>query len=654
MIKERFFDKMAPMDHEGVMYNPPRPLPFYPDNLAWHMDYHRTMLRKVPELKKLHQFIVAMNEKGNLSRQEAVSMIPPLLLDVKPEHAVLDMCAAPGSKTAQIIEMLHAGGEPYPKGIVIANDSDNKRCYTLTHQIKRLQSPNAMVVNHDASMFPKIKLTSGADLEFDRILCDVPCCGDGTLRKNPNAWTKWSPMNGVGLHKLQVKIAFRGIQLLKVGGRLVYSTCTFNPIQNEAVVAELLRMSGGNLELVDVSKELPNLKRVPGVTDWKVMSKEGDWLPAEHDKITADQKKQFKASMWPPTAEETASLNLDRCVRVFPQLQDTGGFFIAVFNKLGPIKQSALEKPQPLKVNTRGIPFWDAVEGRARGSYGGTGQGKGGGAAAEGGKKKFGGGFKEDPYIFQEQDTPYFAPLKEFYGIADTFPADQLVTRSAQAKKRHIYFVSGLAKEVLVNNGNDRLRTINVGVKVLTRSDARNAPVDYRLCMDGIECLAPSMTKRVAAISHTDIPLVVGSTDGTKLTELSEVGKASAADVSNGCTVLSYVPSEDRPAGTLSCPINIIAWKTPTHFKPLVSKDERNMLRLLLGIDYEEAPKKGRQGQVAATFKGVKPAANYSPTNQLYAPSALAAAAAAAAAAATKGGGGGGAAAAAGGGSKAK
>ena len=177
-------------------YNPPRPLPFYPDNLAWHMDYHRTMLRKVPELKKLHQFIVAMNEKGNLSRQEAVSMIPPLLLDVKPEHAVLDMCAAPGSKTAQIIEMLHAGGEPYPKGIVIANDSDNKRCYTLTHQIKRLQSPNAMVVNHDASMFPKIKLTSGADLEFDRILCDVPCCGDGTLRKNPNAWTKWSPMNG--------------------------------------------------------------------------------------------------------------------------------------------------------------------------------------------------------------------------------------------------------------------------------------------------------------------------------------------------------------------------------------------------------------------------------------------------------------------------
>ena len=95
------------------------------------------MLRKVPELKSLHTFMVAMNEKGNLSRQEAVSMIPPLLLDVKPHHKVLDMCAAPGSKTGQIIEMLHSSGEAYPSGMVIANDSDNKRCYTLTHQIKR-------------------------------------------------------------------------------------------------------------------------------------------------------------------------------------------------------------------------------------------------------------------------------------------------------------------------------------------------------------------------------------------------------------------------------------------------------------------------------------------------------------------------------------
>ena len=496
-----------------------------------------------------------------------------------------------------------------------------------------------MVVNHDASMFPKIRLNGGKDLEFDRILCDVPCCGDGTLRKNPNAWTKWSPMQGVGLHKLQVKIAFRGVQLLAIGGRLVYSTCTFNPIQNEAVVAQLLRMGGGNLELLDVSKELPNLKRVPGVTDWKVMERDGAWLGPDHASIDPDLKKQFKASMWPPTAEEATAMHLDRCVRVFPQLQDTGGFFIAVFKKTGVVKQSAIEQQQPYtKMNIRGIPFWDAKFGRAPGAYGGMQNSKGGG----GGKGKR--GFKEDPYIFQENDTPYYPPLKAFYGISDAFPADQLVTRSAQAKKRHIYFVSNLAKEVLSNNADDRLRVINVGVKVLTRSDARNAPVDYRLCMDGIECLAPSMTTRVATMTSTDIPLIVGSTDGAKLSTLSTMINDSAASISNGCTVLSYTPPEgiasvplaERPEGTLSCPIRIIAWKTPTHFKPLVSKDERNMLRLLLGIDYEEPAKKQRQGQLAATFKGVKPAANYSPTNQLYSATALAAAAK------KKGGGGGG------------
>jgi 16S rRNA C967 or C1407 C5-methylase (RsmB/RsmF family) len=202
-------------------------------------------------------------------------MIPPLLLDVQPEHAVLDMCAAPGSKTAQLIEMLHNGDTP-PTGIVIANDVENKRCYTLTHQTKRLQSPNFVVTNLDATKFPSLRVPAPGEpgkvirLQFDRVLCDVPCAGDGTLRKNKAIWKNWNPMNGIGLHKIQVKIAFRGAQLLKVGGRLVYSTCSFNPIENEAVVASLLRSTKGTLELIDVSKDLPALKRYPGLSTWKV------------------------------------------------------------------------------------------------------------------------------------------------------------------------------------------------------------------------------------------------------------------------------------------------------------------------------------------------------------------------------------------------
>lgn len=99
--------------------------------------------------------------------------------------------------------------------------------------------------------------------QFDRVLCDVPCSGDGTLRKNEGIWNDWRPSNALGLHRTQVQIFLRGAQLTKLGGRLVYSTCSFNPVENEAVVAEVLRLAEGALELKDVSNELPELRRKP-------------------------------------------------------------------------------------------------------------------------------------------------------------------------------------------------------------------------------------------------------------------------------------------------------------------------------------------------------------------------------------------------------
>ena len=114
------------------------------------------------------------------------------------------MCASPGSKTAQIIEHLHANDTKDPVGFVIANDIDNKRCYMLVHQAKRLNSPSVLVTCHDAGQFPKLMVKNqGQDeeLKFDRILCDAPCTGDGTMRKNPDIWMKWSVGNGINHHK---------------------------------------------------------------------------------------------------------------------------------------------------------------------------------------------------------------------------------------------------------------------------------------------------------------------------------------------------------------------------------------------------------------------------------------------------------------------
>jgi 16S rRNA C967 or C1407 C5-methylase (RsmB/RsmF family) len=148
-------------------------------------------LRKLPLLAGLHEWLKNANESGSITRQEAVSMIPPLLLGVQPGHRVLDMCAAPGSKTSQLLEALHAApGGTLPAGFVMANDSDLKRCNLLTHQTKRAGSAGLIVTNHDAATFPELRDggAAGGPLRFDRVLADVPCSGDGTIRKAPDIW----------------------------------------------------------------------------------------------------------------------------------------------------------------------------------------------------------------------------------------------------------------------------------------------------------------------------------------------------------------------------------------------------------------------------------------------------------------------------------
>ncbi|KAG2635617.1 hypothetical protein PVAP13_2NG400100 [Panicum virgatum] len=287
-----------------------RPLPWYPGNLAWHLNFSRMQLRRNQALESFHEFLKRENEVGNITRQEAVSMVPPLFLNVQPDHHILDMCAAPGSKTFQLLEMIHQSTKPalLPSALVVANDVDVQRCNLLIHQTKRMCTANLIVTNHEAQNFPGCNLAKFCSetcmdeaklqrLEFDRVLCDVPCSGDGTVRKAPDMWRKWNAGMGNGLHRLQVEIAMRGMGLLKVGGRMVYSTCSMNPVENEAVVAEILRRCGDSVELLDISSELPELVCRPGLSTWKVRDR-GSWFGV-HEDIPRYRKSVISPSMFP-------------------------------------------------------------------------------------------------------------------------------------------------------------------------------------------------------------------------------------------------------------------------------------------------------------------------------------------------------------------
>lgn len=135
IIKEKLFvDYLSGLEElaDGTEVSKPKSLNWYPNELAWQLELSRKDVRRSEKLYKLHNFLIAETKSGSISRQEAVSMIPPLCLDVQPHHKCLDLCAAPGSKTAQIIEALHSDGSgKIPTGYVIANDVDNKRCYML-------------------------------------------------------------------------------------------------------------------------------------------------------------------------------------------------------------------------------------------------------------------------------------------------------------------------------------------------------------------------------------------------------------------------------------------------------------------------------------------------------------------------------------------
>lgn len=245
------------------------PVPWYPG--AFRIDLEEG-------IGSLLEYLV-----GLFHVQEEVSLLPVQLLAPKPGERVLDLCAAPGNKTAQIaLAMEH-------RGTVVANDVNPNRMRALRRIVNRLGLVNVTTTVASGANFPR-----QAHL-FDRVLVDVPCSCEGTSRKNPEILRERDYVPH--LARLQTAILTRGLQLCKPGGRVVYSTCTYAPEENEMVLQRALEAVASKIEAQIVKPALPGLRHAPGLAYW--------------------QGRKFRADMC-------------NAVRIYPHQNDTGGFFVAV------------------------------------------------------------------------------------------------------------------------------------------------------------------------------------------------------------------------------------------------------------------------------------------------------------------------------------
>ena len=573
IIEGRYFKELTEYSAEGGDVVVPSHLPWYPGRLAYQLNVTRKEIRRQEIYFRLHNFLVAETESGSISRQETVSMLPPLVLGVESHHAVLDMCAAPGSKTAQLVESVMDCEEgSLPGGLVVANDSDNARCYMLTHQVKRLQSPCILVTNHDASIMPNFLVPDPANpgqkmnMKFDRILCDVPCTGDGTLRKNADIWPKWNPVNSVNLHGVQHRIAKRGLELLAVGGRMVYSTCSLHPAEDEAVVARLLQECAGSVRLVEVSEKLPGLQYSPGLTAWSLASKKGE-LYQTFDEVPEDiARTQIRPHMFPPPAEVVAGLGLERCVRLLPHHHNTGGFFLALLEKTKLCPWESVKKSTPAPDDTT-EDVTDNVE---------TLEIK----RDEPPQKRFR-GFREDPFIYFEEGEEVYEEIQKYYDL--TLPSTNFLirTKDPNSRKNNIYFTTAKVRD-LVENNTERVKIINTGVKAFARADAKGSDCDFRIAQEGALSIIPFIKERKLTVHRQDMVKLLQSSDYDKppdITAFTANFQQQVESLKTGSLVYLY-KAEDT-----GMPVEIVGWKGKSSVRAYVPKNDRLHYLRMMGED---------------------------------------------------------------------
>ncbi|MBI4116650.1 RsmB/NOP family class I SAM-dependent RNA methyltransferase [Candidatus Pacearchaeota archaeon] len=216
--------------------------------------------------------------------QEIASMLPAIVLSPKKNDLVLDLCAAPGSKTTQMAAMMEN------RGTIIANDSKLDRIKILASNLERCGVTNAIITRTDG--IPLCRKMKEENFLFDKILVDAPCSGEGTIRSSKKTLLMWNINTVNSLSKVQKKLLESAIEILKTNGEIVYSTCTHAPEENEEVLDFILR-------------KFPNVRMEKIFIPVKIRSGISKWKDREY------------------LEDVTYSC------RIYPHVSDTEGFFIA-------------------------------------------------------------------------------------------------------------------------------------------------------------------------------------------------------------------------------------------------------------------------------------------------------------------------------------
>ncbi|CUG87177.1 Hypothetical protein, putative [Bodo saltans] len=271
-----------------------------------------------------HATVRGLTEHKVCSVQSASSMLPALLVDVHLGERVLDLCAAPGSKTMLLMDQLarqqQAIATTYHNqtSLLCANDVSLERATALNDRIGGTEI-NVVVMSSSGEQ--------DAPQRFDKVLVDAPCSGEGQMHRRAAEWRMWHPMRGVEFHKKQIVLLRQAAMMTNIGGTIVYSTCTLNPLENEAVVAAVVEE--GLLEPIPIAPGSLFDKRtgqafVPGLQQWSVPSPSGAFLHSSNSSTEAPSS--LIPTLFPGYSADACRASVASCSRrVFPDLKGTNG-----------------------------------------------------------------------------------------------------------------------------------------------------------------------------------------------------------------------------------------------------------------------------------------------------------------------------------------